>query len=464
VGEQQGAGRARREALRGMRVSVLGAARSGRAVARLLNAEGALVFVSDAAEPDGARQVLEQSGIPYEFGGHTERVLEAALVVLSPGVPSDAPMVRRVLEAGIPLVSELEVASWFWEGPMVAVTGTNGKTTTTALLGTMLGEAGVPVAVGGNIGTAFSELVLGSDRRAVAVLEVSSFQLDHCESFRPRVAVLLNITPDHLDRYGQVFDRYVASKSRILHHQAAGDSVVFCSDDATVRGVVARHADRSVRQLAFTRSTEVQTGACLRNGVLVHRLEATEQRIIEADAISLPGAHNLYNAMAASLAARMVGVNVASLRATLRSFKGVEHRLEFVRELDGVRYVNDSKATNVDAVHYALESFPGPIVLLLGGRDKGNDYRPLMEAVRSRVRAIIAIGESAAKVQEAFENLVPVETSASMDDAVRRSAQRARRGDVVLLSPACASFDWFRNYEHRGEEFKQLVRSLQTTA
>ena len=239
---------------------------------------------------------------------------------------------------------------------------------------------------------------------------------------------------------------------------------MYCSDDATVRSVVARHTRRSVRQLAFTQRSEVPTGACLRDGVLVHRLQATDQAIIEADQISLPGAHNLYNAMAASLAARMVGVNVASLRATLRNFKGVEHRLEFVRELDGVRYINDSKATNVDAVHYALESFPGPIVLLLGGRDKGNDYQALMDAVRARVRTIIAIGESAAKVQKAFESIVPVETAASMEDAIRRSTQRAQPGDVVLLSPACASFDWFRNYEHRGEEFKKLVRSLPTTA
>jgi UDP-N-acetylmuramoylalanine--D-glutamate ligase len=461
VGERQTVGRGRREAFRGKRVSVLGAARSGIAVARLVSSEGASVFVSDqSGDLLSARQALDLAGIPYELGGHTDRVLDAELVVMSPGVPSDAPIVRRARQRGIALASELEVASWFWDGDILAVTGTNGKTTTTALLGRMLADGGIEAVVGGNIGTAFSELAMGGNRSAVAVLEVSSFQLDHCETLRPRVALLLNITPDHLDRYGQAFDRYVESKSRILRQQGTGDSVVYCADDATVRGVVERHAGASVLRLAFTRGDVVEAGAFLQNGVLMHRLEGSAQRIIDAGEISIPGVHNLYNAMAASLAARMVGVSPARIRATLRNFKGVEHRLEFVRELDGVRYINDSKATNVDAVHYALESFQGPIILLLGGRDKGNDYSVLAEAVRTRVRAIIAIGESAATVQEAFARIVPVETATSMEEAVHLSAERARAGDVILLSPACASFDWFRNYEHRGEVFKALVRSL----
>jgi UDP-N-acetylmuramoylalanine--D-glutamate ligase len=305
--------------------------------------------------------------------------------------------------------------------------------------------------------------VLEGDRRSTAVLEVSSFQLDHCETFRPRVALLLNITPDHLDRYGGVFDHYVASKTRMLMHQEAGDALVYGADDATVRAVVAQAARPSVLRLAFTTGDAVEEGAFLRGGVLMHRLHGREEQIIDAGQISIPGTHNLYNAMAASLAARCAGVSPARIRATLRNFKGVEHRLEFVRELGGVRFINDSKATNVDAVRYALGSFAAPIVLLLGGRDKGNDYTVLGAAVRERVRAIVAIGESAAKVQEAFHGIVPVDVAVTMEDAVERSRRHALPGDVVLLSPACASFDWFRNYEHRGEAFKAIVESLEPT-
>jgi len=461
VGDRKRAGRDRRDGLRGMRISILGAARSGLAAARLLSTHGAVVFVSDqAAQLAPAGAVLAQAGIPCEFGGHSDRVFDAELIVLSPGVPTDAPVVRRAREAGIRLVSELEVASWFWQGDILAVTGTNGKTTTTALLGRMLADGGIPSAVGGNIGTAFSELALGGDPRAVAILEVSSFQLDYCETFRPRVAVLLNITPDHLDRYGQSFDRYVDSKSRILMHQKAPDSVVYNGDDSTVRSVIERRAGASVRRLAFTMEETVQEGAFLRTGALMHRLEGREQGIADASEISIPGLHNLYNAMAASLAARVTGLSPARIRATLRNFKGVEHRLEFVREIDAVRYINDSKATNVDAVRYALGSFRGPIVLLLGGRDKGNDYSILVDPVRARVRAIVAIGESAEKVRMSFRDLVPVEVATTMQEAVEQGARLARPGDVVLLSPACASFDWFRNYEHRGEVFKALVASL----
>ena len=463
--ERQTVARRRREELRGKPVTVLGAARSGLAVARLLASHGASVFVSDRSDDLAlAGRVLSKAGIPFEFGEHSGRVLEAALIILSPGVSADAPIVRQAAEAGIRLVSELEVASWFWEGTILAVTGTNGKTTTTALLGRMLADAGVQAVIGGNIGTAFSELVLESDGRAVAVLEVSSFQLDHCEVFRPTVALLLNITPDHLDRYGNVFERYVDSKSRILMHQGRGDCVVYGGDDATVRAVVEQHAGPSVLRLEFTQRERVESGAFLRDGVLMHRLDGREQVIVAAGEITIPGVHNLYNAMAASLAARRVGVSPARIRATLRNFRGVEHRLEFVQEIDAVRYINDSKATNVDAVRYALESFLGPIVLLLGGRDKGNNYADLLDPVRSRVRAIIAIGESAQTVRDAFQGVVPVEIATTMEEAVRLAGGHAVAGDVVLLSPACASFDWFRNYEHRGEVFKGLVRSLRGVA
>jgi UDP-N-acetylmuramoylalanine--D-glutamate ligase len=294
----------------------------------------------------------------------------------------------------------------------------------------------------------------------IAVLEVSSFQLDHIRTFRPTVAVLLNITPDHLDRYDNRFDLYVASKQRVFENQGMGDTLIYNVDDPAARAAVEEKPRPGVRRLAFSRAGRVEAGAFVREGELTVVLEGAVSPIVPVTAISIRGAHNLENAMAAALAARALGVSAASLRATLKNFKAVEHRLEFVRELDGVTYVNDSKATNVDAVWYALQSFTSPIVVLLGGRDKGNDYGRLMEPVRQHVRAVVAIGESAEKVRNAFAGVVPLTSAASMDEAVTAARGLARRGDVVLLSPACASFDWFQNYEHRGRVFKEIVMAL----
>lgn len=449
--------------VKGKRFSVLGGARSGLAVAGLLKRFGADVFLSDRApleKMQGAQRELDALSIPAEFGENSPRVLDADVVVLSPGVPSTAPLVQEALARGRLVVSEVEVAGWFCRAPIVAVTGTNGKTTTTSLLGRMFADAKRPSAVGGNIGVAFSEIVGGLTAEGTAILEISSFQLDHIRAFRPRVSVLLNITPDHLDRYDHEFEKYRVSKCRIFENQRSGDTLIYNDDDAVARDSVRGHVDAAVDLLPFSREREFPRGAFLRGGTVMIAHHGAARELIQADALSIRGAHNLLNAMAAALAAAVMGIPPASIRATLRNFKGVEHRLEFVRELNGITFVNDSKGTNVDSVWYALQSFRQPLVLLLGGRDKGNDYGRLRELVREHVRSIVAIGESAEKVRQAFADTVPVVVCGSMEEAVRTAQLQARQGDVVLLSPACASFDWFENYEHRGRVFKELVNKL----
>jgi UDP-N-acetylmuramoylalanine--D-glutamate ligase len=355
------------------------------------------------------------------------------------------------------VVSELELASWFCRGPIAAITGSNGKTTTTTLVGRMLGDARLPHTVAGNIGTAFSGVVGNMSADEWAVLEVSSFQLDHCETFRPKVSVLLNITPDHMDRYGNSMERYSASKARIFQSQGDGDTLVYGADDPWTSKVV-RLA--KCRTLPFGMARAGTDGAWVEHESLIASVDGVPREIIRTGEITIKGQHNLQNAMAATLVGLLCGVSPASLRATLRNFKGVEHRLEFVREVQGVRYYNDSKATNVDSVWYALQTITSPIVLLLGGRDKGNDYSHLHQLVRDRVKAVVAIGESAEKVAAAFNGMAVIKKASSMDEAVSTARFVADAGDVVLLSPACASFDWFQNYEHRGRVFKELVNAL----
>lgn len=447
--------------LRHSNVSIIGAARSGVAAAKLLQQQGATVFVSDQEhETKLATHIsqLRSAGIAYEVGGHTDSVYDCSLMVISPGVPSTAPVVLEAQRRGIKVVSELELASWFCQAPIVAITGSNGKTTTTALLGRILFDAKKKHVVAGNIGTAFSAVVLDLAETDVAVLEVSSFQLDHCETFRPKIAVILNITPDHMDRYGNSMERYSASKARIFMNQTADDVLIYDIDDEWTAKTV-RQA--KCRTIGFSVQKRLVEGAFVEEGELVTVLEGKRTQMIPTNEVSLRGLHNLYNAMAATLAAQLLGVSAASIRATLKNFKGVEHRLEYVREFEGVKYFNDSKATNVDSVRYALQAFSEPIVILLGGRDKGNDYSMLRELVKQNVRAIVAIGESAEKVEKAFSDIKQTVRASSMREAVTTARQLAQPGDVVLLSPACASFDWFENYEHRGRVFKELVNQLQ---
>ena len=446
--------------LRNRKVSVIGAARSGVAVAKLLQAEGAQVFVSDKQHPEKLKaeaQSLSQAGIACELGEHTNRVYDCSLMVISPGVPSNAPVLVEARTRGIKIVSEVEVASWFCRSPIVAVTGTNGKTTTTTLIGRILSDAKKKHAVAGNIGTAFSSVVLDLAAADIAVLEISSFQLDHCETFRPRIAAILNITQNHMDRYGNSMEQYAAAKARIFMNQTADDVLIYDADDEWTSRVV-RQARCTLMPFSIKRMLD--EGAFVEYGKLVTVITGKRDEIIDVDQISIKGPHNLYNAMASTLSGRLMGVGTASIRATLKNFKGVEHRQEFVREVNGVRYYNDSKATSVDAVWYALQAFDQPIVLMLGGRDKGNDYSKIFDLVRLRVRAIVAMGESADKVEKAFSGFISVKRATSIDEAVLTAQSLAQPGDVVLLSPACASFDWFENFEQRGKVFKELVKNL----
>ena len=457
--------------LKGKAVTVIGGARSGLAVARLLARHGAKVFLTDRGPAtEGIEDALHEARIAFEFGGHTARALDADLAVISPGVPSTAPLVKQLDGMKVPVVSEIETASWFCRAPIVAITGTNGKTTTTSLTGYLLrqssAQTGHPrqVFVAGNIGYPFADYVEDTTEADAVVLEVSSFQLDHIRDFRPRVGVLLNITPDHLDRYDYSFEKYAAAKYRLFENMTAGDTVVYNADDEILAGFlpIARQR-RGFDALGFSVENELEHGAFVRGGSLVLRLPNLPEEVLMPTAeLALPGRHNLYNSLASAIAARLMEVRSDIVRESLATFEGVPHRLEFVRELDGVRYVNDSKATNVNAVWYALESFGREkVVLIAGGRDKGNDYAALRPLVRDRTRAIVALGESADKVMRDLGASAPVaEQAASMEDAIRRARRLARPGDVVLLSPACASFDMFENYEDRGDTFKRLVLSL----
>lgn len=449
--------------VRGKRFGVLGAARSGVAAAGLLAKHGAEVFLSDRGQADkfGTLPVeFESKGVQFEFGQNSLRVLEVDTLVLSPGVPTDAPIVKQAIEMGVNVISEIELSSWFCPAPIVAITGTNGKTTTTTLAGRIFADAGMPHIVAGNIGTAFAQLVeqLGPD--GTAVLEISSFQLDHIRTFRPAVAAILNITPDHLDRYDHSFEKYAASKLRVFENQEKGDVLVYNDDDGVTRDLVLKQVPGGVSLLPFSTNHPLERGAWVRDGQLAINVGGQGVDVIPVNQIGIVGEHNIANAMAAALIAAVRSVPVESIRTTLETFRGVEHRLEFVRDLDGVRYVNDSKATNVDSVWYALRSYDRPLIVLIGGRDKGNDYGRLSDLVRKHVKAVVAIGESSKKVMDAFSPVVTTVKAQSMKEAVDTARGLAARGDIVLLSPACASFDWYKNYEHRGQIFKEIVNAL----
>src|SRR5208283_5446117 len=456
--------------LRTKQISVIGAARSGIDVSRLLKQNGARVFVSDQGDASKLSKSiadLQKENIPYEAGNHTERVFDCSLMVLSPGVPSDTPVVLEAKKRGIDVVSELEVASWFCKAPIVAITGSNGKTTTTTLLGRIFGDAKKKHAVAGNIGEAFSNTVLVLAETDIAVLEVSSFQLDSIESFHPRVSVILNITRNHMDRYENSMEKYAESKARIFMNQTADDVLIYNADDELSQLKV---KSAKCKVLAFSTMKRIENGAFVDRGIMRTQINGKQSDILDIKQISIRGEHNLQNAMAATLAAQVMGVSSAYIRSTLKNFKGVEHRQEFVREVNGVKYVNDSKATTVEAVLRALSAFSEPIVLILGGKDKGNDYSGMRGAVRKNVRAIVAVGHSAEKIVHNFTGTVSVErvdtigtdipNIASMRKTVAVATTLAHRGDVVLLSPACTSFDWFTDFEERGRVFKSTVHSL----
>ena len=445
------------------RIVVLGGGISGYGTAILAKKEGHDVFLSDAGAISPLyRSRLEQWGVEFEEGGHTvEKILNAAEVVKSPGIPDKAPIVVAIREKGIPVISEMEFAArYMGSAKTICITGSNGKTTTTSLIYKILADAGFNVALGGNIGESFAYSVAtgGYDWY---VLELSSFQLDGMFDFRANIAVLMNITPDHLDRYNYCFQNYVDSKMRIVQNQKSNDCFIYSADDETIMAELTKHPLRS-RELPFMAKSAVASSA----GDAFLSGESFTARVgdasveIETQKMQIKGLHNSYDAMAAALAALAAGVTPEQVAESIYDFSPVEHRLEPVAEIDGVQYINDSKATNVDSVWYALESMTRPVVWIAGGTDKGNDYSPLMEFARKKVHTLICMGVDNSKLERDFAGVVPTIVSTdSLDSAMRAAVAAAKSGDSVLLSPACASFDLFKNYCQRGELFKEWVNT-----
>jgi UDP-N-acetylmuramoylalanine--D-glutamate ligase len=439
-------------------VSVLGAGRSGLAVARLLLKKGASVFVSEEKskrEKEDVSVLFHSLNIPVEFGGHSEKVLDSDWLVVSPGVDLSIPVIRRAEDKGLPVYSELEVASWFCPSSIIAVTGSNGKSTTSALLGEIFRQAKIPCCVAGNIGEPFSDHVLNMDPQGVAVVEVSSFQLERIDTFHPNVCIYLNLTPDHLDRHGSM-KFYGEIKARIFKNQDPEDILIYNSGDEHVVHWVHQAVSRKI---PFNIIDETCEGGFVRDDVLILKLEDIEETLIPIHAMRLSGMHNVMNGLAAALAARSLGVKIEPIRNTLKNFEGLPHRLEFVRELNGVQYINDSKATNIFSVWFALGAFSQPVILIAGGHDKDSDFSQLHKRIQEKVKMLILIGEAAKKMADAFQD-VPSVTMNSLEEAVCEAHRIAVFGDVVLLSPACASFDMFRDFNDRGDRFKNLVRAL----
>jgi len=449
--------------LKNKRVLVVGLGKSGVASAQFLKAHGARVTVSDAKPPDqlgeGINHLLDQ-GIVVETGGHGERTFRGQdLIVVSPGVPVDAPPLVQARSLGEPVIGEVELAAQFLPRNIVAITGSNGKTTTTSLIGEVLSAGGFRTIVGGNIGTPAISLVDQATEESYIVLEVSSFQLETIHTFRPRIAVVLNVTPDHLDRY-RTFEAYVNAKARIFENQQAEDFAVLNADDRTCVEMAAR---TKAQVFWFSRKKEVKQGAYVQQKQIFFRGATGQQEIMLVSEIPLKGAHNLENVLAAVCAGALVGCAPEKISQAVRAFKAVEHRLEYVATIRGVEYYNDSKATNVDATIKALESFPANIHLILGGKDKGSDYSVLNDLLRQRVKRVYTIGAAAAKIESQIKG-AEVMHAETLQNAVKSAAQSAEAGDVVLLAPACSSFDQFRNYEHRGKTFKEVVRGLAAEA
>ena len=445
--------------LKSKRVLVVGLGKSGLAAALFLGRRGALVTVSDMRSAEALASeipaLLEQS-IMVETGGHGMLTFRHQdLIVVSPGVSLDTPALAQARSFGTPVIGELELASRFMQGSLLAITGSNGKTTTTALIGAILKAGGLPTLVGGNIGVPLVSLIEQAMPDTWSVLEVSSFQLETTEKFHPRIAVILNITPDHLDRHG-TFENYALAKERIFAVQDMNDAVVLNADNPRAAAAAARAKSKVYW---FSARHEVSHGAWVRDGRVVFRAHegAAVEDIMAREGIRLKGAHNVENVLAAACAARLAGVPADVVREAIENFESVEHRLEYVATVKGVQFYNDSKATNVDATAKAVEAFPGGIHLILGGKDKGSDYTSLTELLKERVRVVYTIGSAAAKIESQLRGVVPLRSCETLEAAVAAAANEARAGEVVLLAPACSSFDQFENYEHRGREFQKLV-------
>lgn len=439
---------------------VLGAGESGVGTAILGKQKGYDVFVSDQGKiEEKYKEVIINNDILFEEGKHTEsKIMDADLVMKSPGIPEKVPLVKQLKSKGIPVISEIEFASKHTNGIIVGITGSNGKTTTTMLIDHILKKANLNVGMGGNIGVSFAQQV-AKNNYDIHVLELSSFQLDGIVSFAPHIAIITNITPDHLDRYDYKFENYVHSKFRITENQTENDFLIYDADDKVISEWLKNNKTRAAL-LPVSLEKELEQGVYLKNDNIIIKYK-TEETLMNISTLALKGKHNTKNAMMSSMATSLLKVRNATIRESLEDFEGAEHRLEFVLKINGVQYINDSKATNVNATFYALDSVKAPTVWIVGGVDKGNDYLDLMPFVREKVKAIICLGLDNRKIMQTFGNVIDliVET-AGAEEAVKVAYKIADKGDTVLLSPACASFDLFENYEDRGNKFKEAVRSL----
>ncbi len=441
------------------RIVILGAGESGAGAAVLAKKEGFDVFVSDMSRiAKRYQQMLDEHGISWEEGGHTKSlILNAGEIIKSPGIPDTAPMIQKAKAAGIPIISEIEFAGRYTTSKMICITGSNGKTTTTSLIYHIFKTAGYDVGLAGNIGHSLA-LQVAEEPHEYYVIELSSFQLDNMYDFRANIAVLLNITPDHLDRYDFKMQNYVDAKMRIVQNQTPQDAFIYWNDDPVIKRELEKYDIKAV-QYPFSELKEWGSIGYIEAGQYV--IEKPEPFNMEQEALSLTGRHNIYNSLAAGIAGRIAGIKNEVIRQSLSDFPGVEHRLEYVCTVRGVRYVNDSKATNVDACWYALDSMKTKVVLIIGGKDKGNDYGPIKPLVTEKCSALVYLGADNAKLHENFDSLgLPVRDTHSMKECIEACYELAKPGETVLLSPCCASFDLFKNMEDRGDQFKHLARNL----
>ncbi len=449
--------------LRAKRVLVVGLARTGVATSLFCAARGACVTATDArteSEIGEAIAKLKDAGVALGLGSHREEMfLDQDLIIPSPGVPADAAHLQTARAKGVTIWSEIELAYRFMKGRLIGITGSNGKTTTTSLVEHILKTAGMQTILAGNIGTPLIGCVDAMTDDTCTVVELSSFQLELIDTFRPNISVFLNLTPDHLDRH-HTFEAYGAAKARLFENQTGEDAAILNADDAATTP----YAPSLPRVYWFSRKQRVAQGACVRGEEIVFRQDGAEETLLKLEDIPLAGGHNVENVLAAAAAARLAGTSATAIAKGVRTFAGVEHRLEFVAEVAGVRYYNDSKATNVDATLKALDAFPGRILVILGGKDKGSDYTPLQKPLRDKAILALLIGSAAEKIEKQISGSVALDRAETLERAVETASHAAQRGDVVLLAPACASFDQFQNYEQRGRVFKDLVKQLEKQA
>lgn len=441
------------------RIVVLGAGESGAGAAVLAKKEGFDVFVSDMSKiKDRYKEMLDSHQIEWEEGKHTEeKILNADEVIKSPGIPDETPMMQKVIAKGIHVISEIEFAGRYTNSKMICITGSNGKTTTTSLIYHIFKEAGYDVGLAGNIGNSLA-LQVAEQPHECYIIELSSFQLDNMYDFRANIAILLNITPDHLDRYGNCMQNYVDAKMRIVQNQTADDSFIYWNDDPIIKRELSKYDIKAI-QYPFSELKEKGSIGYIEEGQ--YTIEQPQPFNMEQESLSLTGKHNIYNSLAAGIASNISGIKKENIRKSLADFPGVEHRLEKVCKVGGVEYINDSKATNVDACWYALESMKTPTILIIGGKDKGNDYEPIKALVKQKCVGLVYLGADNAKLHSNFDDMgIPVRDTHSMKECVEACYELAKPGDTVLLSPCCASFDLFKNMEDRGEQFKTLVRNL----